>query len=89
MLTTNFSKTLLEFTVMKTINKAALTVLLLSLSWAGFAQDADQAYNFSENLYIGTARTLAMGNAFTAVGGDLGALSINPASSGVLRMSVQ
>lgn len=72
---------------MKTINKAALTVLLLSLSWAGFAQDADQAYNFSENLYIGSARTLAMGNAFTAVGGDLGALSINPASSGVLRMS--
>lgn len=72
---------------MKTINKAALTVLLLSLSWAGFAQDADQAYNFSENLYIGTARTIAMGNAFTAVGGDLGALSINPASSGVLRMS--
>jgi len=72
---------------MKTINKAALTVLLLSLSWAGFAQDADQAYNFSENLYIGSARSLAMGNAFTAVGGDLGALSINPAGSGVLRMS--
>lgn len=72
---------------MKTINKAALTVLLLSLSWAGFAQDAGQAYNFSENLYIGSARSLAMGNAFTAVGGDLGALSINPASSGVLRMS--
>ena len=72
---------------MKTINKAVLTVLLLSLSWVGFAQDADQAYNISENLYIGTARTLAMGNAFTAVGGDLGALSINPASSGVLRMS--
>ncbi|MBR5735740.1 MAG: hypothetical protein IKX60_02955 [Bacteroidales bacterium] len=72
---------------MKAIKFTALTVLLLSLSWVGFAQDVDQAYNFSENLYIGSARTLAMGNAFTAVGGDLGALSINPASSGVLRMS--
>ena len=72
---------------MKAIKLTALTVLLVSLSWAGFAQDADQAYNFSENLYIGSARTLAMGNAFTAVGGDLGAISINPASSGVLRMS--
>jgi len=64
-----------------------LAVLLSSVSWAGFAQDADQAYNLSENFYIGSARTLAMGNAFTAVGGDLGAISINPASSGVLRLS--
>jgi len=88
LLTTIFPNTnLLDFTVMKAIKKTALTVLLLSLSWVGFAQDTDQAYNIAENMYIGSARTLAMGNAFTAVGGDLGALSLNPASSGVLRMS--
>ena len=88
LLTTIFPNTnFINFTVMKAINKTALTVLLLSLSWVGFAQDVDQAYNIAENMYIGTARTLAMGNAFTAVGGDLGALSLNPASSGVLRMS--
>lgn len=72
---------------MKTIKLSILTGLLLSVSAAAFAQDAEQAYNFSENFYIGSARTLAMGNAFTAVGGDLGAITLNPASSGVLRMS--
>ena len=42
---------------------------------------------FSQTFYEGTARTAAMGNAFTALGGDIGALSLNPASSGIYKYS--
>ncbi len=45
------------------------------------------ALKFSERNYDGTARSMAMGNAFTALGADMGALHINPASSGVFRYS--
>lgn len=51
------------------------------------AQDWTDALRFSENEYEGTARTMAMGNAFTALGGDLGSLGINPAGSAVARSS--
>lgn len=43
------------------------------------------ALQLSSQYYDGTARSLAMGNAMTALGGDLGALSYNPAASGVYR----
>ncbi|OJV23426.1 MAG: hypothetical protein BGO30_09050 [Bacteroidetes bacterium 41-46] len=42
---------------------------------------------FSQTFYEGSARTSSMGNAFISLGGDIGALSINPASSGVYRYS--
>jgi len=42
---------------------------------------------FSENNYVGTARSLAMGNAFTALGGDLGSITLNPAGSAVSSYS--
>lgn len=66
-----------------------ITTLFLSLTMALglYAQTADDALNFAQEYYEGTARTMAMGNAFTALGGDLGAIGINPASSGVLRYS--
>lgn len=41
------------------------------------------AINFSQNIYGGTARSMALGNAVTAVGGDLGTVGINPAGSAV------
>ena len=54
-----------------------------------YAQLTPQYYNnallFSSQFYDGTARSVAMGNAMTALGGDLGALSYNPAASGVYR----
>ena len=52
-----------------------------------YAQTAYSALMLSENDYEGTARTAAMGNAFTALGGDLGAVSINPAASAVNKYS--
>ncbi|MCR4859863.1 MAG: hypothetical protein K5910_04280 [Bacteroidales bacterium] len=60
---------------------AAAAVLLATLS-AG-AQTMNDAIVFSQNHYFGTARSMAMGNAMTAVGGDLGSIGINPAGSAV------
>lgn len=66
-------------------------ILLTSAFIAGALQAYAQltpsyTYNallFSSQYYDGTARSLAMGNAMTALGGDLGALSYNPAASGI------
>lgn len=65
-----------------------IAIIILSLvSAASYAQNANDAYMFSENQYEGTARTMAMGNAFTALGGDLGSIGINPAGSAVAGYS--
>ena len=69
------------------MKKITATILLSLASVAVFAQNANDAYMFSENLYEGTARTMAMSNAFTALGGDLGSLNINPAGSAVAGYS--
>lgn len=70
------------------MKKTALTVLLaVAACFAAHSQGAYDAWLFSENNYEGTARTVAMGNAFTALGGDLGAVTINPASSAVAGYS--
>ncbi|MGN1210658.1 MAG: hypothetical protein ACI4TM_03155 [Candidatus Cryptobacteroides sp.] len=66
------------------------TLLAIILMWTGasaWAQNMFDALMFSENEYTGTARTMAMGNAFTALGGDLGAVTINPAGSAVAKYS--
>lgn len=51
------------------------------------AQTVSDALRFGENNYYGTARSIAMGNAFTALGGDLGSITINPAGSAVNSFS--
>ncbi len=68
--------------------KKILTFFLsLTVVTGLFAQTADDAVGLAQEFYEGTARTMAMGNAFTALGGDLGAIGLNPASSGVLGFS--
>lgn len=63
-------------------------ILLLGTAALGMeAQTMYDALRFSENNYEGTARTMAMGNAFTALGGDLGGITINPAGSAVAGYS--
>ena len=47
------------------------------------AQTMYDAMLFSQNNYTGTARTMAMGNAFTALGGDPGSIVLNPVGSAV------
>ncbi len=51
------------------------------------AQSAVEALRVSETNAIGTARFIAMGGAFTSLGGDLSTLSQNPAGIGVYRSS--
>ena len=70
------------------MKKTAITILLAAISLARvYAQTAYDALRYSENNYEGTARSVAMGNAFTALGGDLGAVTINPAGSAVAGYS--
>ena len=69
------------------MKKIAITIILSLTAAAVYAQTANDAYMFSENQYEGTARTMAMGNAFTALGGDLGSIGINPAGSAVANYS--
>ena len=60
--------------------------LVLAAISAG-AQSMYDGINFSENNYYGTARSISLGNAVTALGGDLGMTGINPAGSAVSRQS--
>lgn len=60
----------------------AASVLFLA---SGQAQDESDALRYSRNLYGGTARSLAMGGAFGALGGDFTSTSLNPAGIGVYR----
>ena len=61
---------------------AALTITLNAS-----AQGAADALRFSQIRYEGTARSMAMGNAFTSLGGDIYAISLNPASSAIYKYS--
>ena len=69
------------------MRKTVITILMAFAAISGYAQSAYSAKMLSENDYEGTARTAAMGNAFTALGGDLGAVSINPAATAVAKYS--
>ncbi|MDT0646152.1 outer membrane protein transport protein [Zunongwangia sp. F260] len=70
------------------MKKLLLTVCigLLSLSYAAGQTTAD-AYRYSSEELTGTARYRAMSGAFGALGGDLSALSTNPAGSAVFLNS--
>lgn len=61
--------------------------IVVALCLAGFssvtAQEITDALRFSQNDMTGTARFRAMGGAFGALGGDLSAISSNPASSSI------
>jgi hypothetical protein len=61
----------------------ASAILLLPL-WAS-GQNMDDALRYSTLFYQGTARFNAMGGAFTALGGDISAIAINPAAAAVFR----
>lgn len=63
-----------------------MIITAMSVTMTAFAASAQTMYDgllFSQNNYVGTARTMAMGNAFTALGGDPGSFVLNPAGSAV------
>ena len=52
-----------------------------------FGQGISTAFELSDFQREGTARSVAMGNAMTALGGDMGAIAINPAASAVFKFN--
>ena len=63
-------------------------IMVLSSGWL-FAQGEMDAYRFSQTELNGTARSMSMGGAFGALGGDMSVMSHNPAGLGVYRSSVE
>ena len=64
-----------------------LAALLACVALQAGAQSISDALLYSRNEYSGTARSVGMGNAMTAVGGDLGSVVFNPAGSAVAGYS--
>lgn len=62
-----------------------ISAALLGVTFAAGAQTVSDALRYSENNYLGTARSIGLGNAVTALGGDLGTVGINPAGSAVSK----
>ncbi|RFP66182.1 hypothetical protein D0N36_05555 [Hymenobacter lapidiphilus] len=71
---------------MKTL-KYGLAVALLGTAGHAFAQYQPDALRFSQSQPVGTARTLGIGGASVAVGGDFGGVSVNPAGLGMFQRS--
>lgn len=71
---------------MKTVKNITLA-LLLTITPSLWAQGAMDAFNYSLSELNGTARYVSMGGAFGALGGDMSAITQNPASIGVYQSS--
>lgn len=69
--------------------KRIFILALLSASFIGsaLAQGEMDAFNLSYNGLKGTARSVAMGGAFGALGGDISGIAVNPAGIGVYTTS--
>ncbi|MBK3515863.1 OmpP1/FadL family transporter [Carboxylicivirga marina] len=69
--------------------KRALYTIMIGCCMASSlsSQNLDDVVRFNKRELTGTSRSLAMANAFGALGGDLSSLSINPAGIAVYRSS--
>lgn len=70
---------------MKSMSRNIITLICATVaaSAALHAQNIYDAAFLMQNEYFGTARSMALGNAMTAVGGDIGSIVLNPAGSAV------
>ena len=50
-----------------------------------YSQNLNDALNYADNSYQGTARFNAMSGAFGALGGDLTSITVNPAGSAIFN----
>jgi len=71
----------------KYTKKLILFIALVLSSFRASAQTLGEALQYSFYDYIGTARTAGVGGSFGALGGDQGAIFINPASLGTYKKS--
>lgn len=61
--------------------------IALGLGWATHGQNYRDVARYSNQQPFGTARFVSMGGAFSALGGDLSAIHLNPAGGAVFNMS--
>jgi hypothetical protein len=64
---------------------ASIIIFVSAIILNGYSQNVDDALRYSQIFYSGSARFMSMGGAFTALGGDLSAISLNPAGTGIFR----
>jgi len=69
------------------MKKYHIIFVIVLLSVTSYGQYADDALRFSQVFYQGTARSMAVGGAFGALGADFSTASTNPAGLGVFRTS--
>lgn len=62
-----------------------ITVFVILFANVAFSQDFFDALRYSQTNYDGSARSVSMGSAFGALGGDFISASINPAGLGFYR----
>lgn len=67
------------------MKKYNIILAMVFLSLTSYSQFADDALRFSQVYYQGTARSMAIGGAFGALGADFSTASTNPAGMGVYR----
>ncbi|MFK5857513.1 MAG: hypothetical protein QM503_15390 [Bacteroidota bacterium] len=67
------------------MKKYHIILIMFFLSATGYSQFADDALRFSQVYYQGTARSMAVGGAFGALGADFSTASTNPAGMGMYR----
>lgn len=63
------------------------TTLIVFFFFSVKAQDQFNALTYSQNFYGGTTRSISMGGAVGALGGDFSSLSTNPAGIAIFRRS--
>lgn len=67
--------------------KKCLLLIALAVPFTLSGQNAWDAFRYSRTDYHGTARSMALGNAMTALGGDFGSITLNPATSAIYPYS--
>ncbi|NSW45298.1 MAG: outer membrane protein transport protein [Bacteroidales bacterium] len=67
--------------------KKILVILFISISISMVAQNEVDALRYSQNYYMGTARFMSTGGAFSSLAADMSAISINPAVLGKYKGS--
>jgi len=67
--------------------KKLILISFIFLSTFVYGQNEVDAFRFSQFYWEGTARSMAMGNAFSAIGADVSSANMNPAGIGLLKHS--
>jgi long-subunit fatty acid transport protein len=76
-----------KYQKIKQMKRFSIVLAFILMVGVTFAQNEVDALRYSRLDYGGTARSMAMGNAFGALGGDISTLSTNPAGLGLFKKS--